>query len=196
MHEYTPATDSWVTKNAGGDGAYFTTMAAYNGKIYVHGGRNSTPVVTNTTYEFDIINNSWTQKADGPTLYFHTSAVYDGKMYVYGGNNASDTTKNDLWEYNIGTNTWTQKANGPRTNRLPRMIAKLGKLYVVCGWSGTSHYKNVSVYDIAGDSWGELEDFGGTARYSVSAGEYNGKIYVYGGQSSAGRETDLWEYII
>jgi len=57
---------------------------------------------SNTVFEYDITNDSWTQKTSGATVRGYQKAiVYQDKMYIFGGQDNNYNALNDVWEYDL-----------------------------------------------------------------------------------------------
>lgn len=91
----------------------FAGVAAYQGKIYVAGGFNTTGANTNALQIFDTTTQTWTTGANMPTVRANFDLLASGG-YLYGtaGTNAANYNTGFLnassWIfYNIGTNAWT-----------------------------------------------------------------------------------------
>lgn len=75
-------------------------------------------------WEYDLNNNSWTQKNDFPGIGRRDgiSFIHNGKGYFGFGNQVDPITGtikslSDLWEYDLGNDTWVQIVNMPVPNK-------------------------------------------------------------------------------
>ena len=87
--EYDPLADSWNTTRIAAPAPRFTPGGAViAGHLYVAGGRDASGNITNTLYDYDIANNSWTTHAPLPTAVNAAGAVnVNGQLWVIGGGN-------------------------------------------------------------------------------------------------------------
>jgi len=119
---YNQSSDAWsVTSNSP-----FQIMLAssfvVNNKAYLICAANasqSAPPLAQTVLEYDLSNNSWSQKADFPdTARADAAALTIGNIGYFGtGDNGGGAHFKDWWQYNPILDTWTKKSplpsNGP-----------------------------------------------------------------------------------
>jgi N-acetylneuraminic acid mutarotase len=162
--EYDPVLNTFVTKTPipaavgfGGAGS-----GVINGHLYVAGGRDANNTVINTTWDYNIATDTWTQRANMPSAdNVPGSAVVGGKLWVFGGGNpfvgsgaapkagdkkvlAPDTT-NMLQIYNPGTDTWTSGPNLLQTLSFPAGTHVGGTAVAVGGYTGSSTTNQVEI---------------------------------------------------
>src|SRR6516162_2502841 len=209
VFEYDPAADAWKelapmpTKR----GAASAVVA--NGKIYVTGGVNSLPGVTEngvhptraqnvveTVEEYDPASNSW--KSLRPMLVarnHHLALGADGRVYVIGGRIGSGFISSasnniDLVEmYDPATDMWT-----PRTRMPSARSAIAGGLYngthlLVAGGEGQdarflAAFKAVEAYDTALNQWQILPSMP-HARHGLAAGVIGNRFYAVSGDGQS-----------
>jgi N-acetylneuraminic acid mutarotase len=162
-----------------------------NGKIYAIGGtigRETTGL--QTVEEYDPMSDTWTMKAPMPTARecLAASAV-NGKIYAIGGSQTwFGSGLNIVEEYDPETDIWVTKTPMP-TARLGLSTCVLNeKIYAIGGLSGWSsndaNVHAVEEYDPATDTWTSKAEIP-NARTFLSMDVVNGKIYTFGGASSA-----------
>lgn len=134
--EYDFAGDTWTQKaNTPGFGRYNSASYAVGDNIYFGTGISVIPKINPVTlqitwvplinddwWEYNTIQNTWTQKADfaGGTRQDTRGFVIGGRVYLGMGSTGYFTDlKSDLWSYNPGTNSWTQRAGYPPGNGYP-----------------------------------------------------------------------------
>ena len=135
LWEYDPVTNGWTQKANGPYLGHSSSSVVINGKMYVFGGTTCDSggyySCYNSLWEYDPVNNTWTQDPSGATArYGSSAAAINGKMYIFGGINASYTQFNDLWEYspNLAPNitTITPSENQPfseaNTSFIPQIL--------------------------------------------------------------------------
>ena len=106
-----------------------------NGKIYLAGGYNTASIdsAQTTTWEFDPVAGTYTQKADMPHgLGGAGSGFIDGKLYVAGGRDAANAILDTLYIYDPVTDTWSQGASMPQPENVPGSIVSAGSDCIDC----------------------------------------------------------------
>ncbi|NJD01985.1 MAG: hypothetical protein FIA99_05175 [Ruminiclostridium sp.] len=154
-----------------------------NNKMYIFGGKSSSayfPLAEN--WEYDIINNSWTQKSppsDGRGKSEHSAVVINNKMYVFGGDDAG--LSNYTWEYNPSNNTWTRKANGPAERAGHSAVVINNKMYIFGGYDSSYNKRNDTwEYDPVTNIWTQKAAAPvWIAKHTAVA--INNKMYIFGG---------------
>jgi hypothetical protein len=190
----------------------------HNGYVYIAGGSKAGTVTTDVNYA--LINNggpgsisSWTGDAGGDfstARVFHTNVVYNGYIYVIGGCSTLDCTT-------PGTDTLTSVQYAPlnsdgavgawaaTTQSLPAArrshgsVAYNGYVYVIGGVDNTNT-KSATVYYAPLGSNGNITTAWSTTNslnlpnFEFSTAQYNGYIYVAGGNNSVDGNTTKTEY--
>ena len=116
-----------------------------------------------------------------------TPANAAGKIYLIGGNSiAGKTSPGLVQEYDTATDKWTKKKDMPiRANHMTA-VGLGDKIYVFGGQEnvegGQIPIDKAWEYNPAADSWKALAPMP-TARTAATAVEFQGKIYVMGGNS-------------
>ncbi|MEI6694497.1 MAG: T9SS type A sorting domain-containing protein [Bacteroidota bacterium] len=113
--QYNPATDSWMQKVSYNSlvGRLHGVGLSLNNKGYAGlGTDDGSGNYVNDFYEYDPINNSWTQKANFPdsrggASYF----AIDNCAYVGTGVDNNTLYTNSLWKFDPVTNAWTPIAS-------------------------------------------------------------------------------------
>ena len=124
---YDRFTDTWGTCPSLPDVRGFMASGydPSNGKIYLAGGYNTASIdsAQTTTWEFDPVAGTYTQKADMPHgLGGAGSGFIDGKLYVAGGRDAANTILDTLYIYDPATDTWSQGASMPQPENVPGSV--------------------------------------------------------------------------
>ena len=128
---YDSTTDSWTllsdftgTKRVTGVGF------AINNKGYICTGLNATSAgnsFLNDLWEYNPINNTWTQKTALPSAgrYASFGFAFNNKGYVLGGERNSGVMLNEFWEYNPISDSWSTLQNyiGGSRNYLSGFVA-------------------------------------------------------------------------
>lgn len=136
--------------------------AAWNGKIYVAGGYDSSPGSVEAVFrdlnEYDSASRRWRPLAPMPTPRFScTAAAFDGRIYVVGGQGearAPWSAVNAVEAYDPETNAWSAIPPLPKARHHPVVAALGGRLYVVGGSpQGQGGTVAVQVYDPGARSW-------------------------------------------
>jgi len=158
LKAYDTRTGVWTNKsNFPGSATfdYITTAPDSKGWI-ISGDTRSTTVPqgnpTSQNWQYDFINDSWTQKAPTPGLARFNAAGYSVGDKIYFGTGASETLvinpitfqishrnviNADWWEYNTTLDTWTQRTNyGGGVRQDTRGFVIGGQVYLGMGSSG------------------------------------------------------------
>jgi N-acetylneuraminic acid mutarotase len=176
-----------------------TAAATFEGKIYVAGGFNSSGISTNFLFIYDPVTHKWERAANMPTARGAATAKFiNGILYVIGGdetvlydidkvyNPQGVVTSNEA--YSPETNSWTIKSPMP-TPRDHLSSAVIGEnIYVLGGRQPDIGplFKDLNSnerYDPVNDTWDTLEPFP-TNRSGLAATSHDGKVYVFGGEST------------
>lgn len=177
---------------------FFHQMVAYNGFLYVSGGRSNTVGAFSDTI-YAKINSNGTIGAwqDGPTMptarHRHAMAAYNGYMYITGG----CTTGFDCLDVytsvyyakinaNGSLNTWQTSIQNMQTGRRqPGMVIQKGVLYVAGGVDGSANgLATVEQATILGNgetsAWTNATSMP-TSRDGFGMVSYKDTIYAVGG---------------
>ena len=184
----------------------YSGAVAYNNRIYLLGGRNSSGV-TNTTHVADVTPNgklgSWTASTALPSnLYGHDTQVYNDRIYIIGGSSSVGGAPINSVYYNKinsdGTlNTWQQTTSFStgRLNQGGNMTVVWGAYMYISGGcnavngsgycSGISSDSQVASINADGSlgTWNSMSGLS-DARMSHSLVAWRDKIYEIGGCSS------------
>ena len=209
VFEYDPTADRWTKKKNMPQPAHHNAVVGYNGKVYLFGGGvqrqpgGPTQFPIANSWEYDPVADSWRALAPLPSPRLAAAAVESGgKIYVMGGVGAYSGLENQSLGgeqparvldtnqvYDPATNTWQTRQTMPTARNHMFVGAVGGKIYVIGGRVGSmavvsgSTTDLVEEYDIAADRWGAVKLRMPTPRDGGTAGVYQGRIYVAGGQS-------------
>lgn len=179
---YDIATDSW-SEGAPLPISYSGMAAASaNGKLYAFGGLDEYSIVSNKTYEYDPLSNSWTEKAPmtGLGRYYAAAAELGGKIYVAGGWDEEATVE----IYDPATNSWS---NGPALQQgrhsFGLTAAPDGYLYAIGGAASYSGPVTTERYSPTTNTWELLSQLNDNARYGSAAAYAGGRLYAIGGSN-------------
>jgi len=177
----------------------FACSDVINGKIYLFGGNKSTDELTDTILVYDIAANTWRSAAGkmpypiGMSGTTNGTSVCNGKVYITPG---LGPTRNNGWgqhqrviEFDPVTETARERASFGTTiwNVNP---ATVGNYVYWIGGSGIGQTNNIWKYDPRTDSLTVvLKMSTGNSRITSAATGTNGKVYLVGGNKTAGRET-------
>ena len=156
----------------------------------------------NDLWEWNQLNNTWTQKANlpGGGRYGAVGFAIGEKGYV--GTGWTNTSMEDFWEWDKATNIWTQKATVPGGARWDGIGFSIGtKGYIGTGYIAT----NVIVQDLwewdqTTDTWTRKSDIPSSGlRLGAVAFSIKTKGYIALGAKAAtgfgtGSYKDLWEW--
>ncbi len=202
--EFDPGTDAWTQKaTLPGQQRRDAVGFAIGTKGYVTTGMTAADswvgVMLNDTWEYNPVNNMWTQKANfpgnfGQGIYFGTAFVVNGKGYVCCGKEGPSNYSQELWEYNPGNNMWTQKANFPPETRYGCYSFAIGNYgYVGFGVNENAFTNTWYKYDPSFDSWSPIATFPGSGRGFGTGFSINGNGYIALGEDG-GYKDETWQY--
>ena len=127
----------------------------------------------------------------------HSLIYFDNNLYLFGGKD-DYTASNELWQYHVTASVWTKLSFSGR--KPPRRFNHNAILYdkkmFVFGGSLDSNF-SLWVFDFTIFEWDmyECDDSWPCNRHSQSATLLNGHVYMYGGYTYLGSESDeLWSY--
>lgn len=112
VYEYTPGTDTWVTKAPIPQGTCYKDVAVVGNKMYVISGQYSSTHdklgIVQRAFEYDTTNNTWIEKSRCPYASLGSGVtVIDGKIYMCGGNKQGYTSPAsigdtaELWRWDV-----------------------------------------------------------------------------------------------
>jgi N-acetylneuraminic acid mutarotase len=207
--EYDPATDEWKELAPMPTRRGAATAAAAGGKIYVTGGANSLPGVTEsgihparphnvmgTVEEYDPATNSW--RARRSLLLprnHHATAGAGDKIYVIGGRVGSafisGTSNNvDLVEmYDPAADLWTARARMPTARSAMGWGVYNNQYIIAAGGEGQDQrflaaFKSVEAYDPAVNRWHVLPSMA-RQRHGLAGGVIGKRFYAVSGEGQS-----------
>jgi N-acetylneuraminic acid mutarotase len=206
--EYDPATDEWKELAPMPTKRGAASAGVANGKIYVTGGANSLPGVTEngihparphnvvaTVEEYDPATNTWKTVRSLLLARNHHAAVGAGdKVYVIGGRVGaafiSGTSNNvDLVEmYDPATDMWMPRARMP-TARSAIGAGVYNNQILVAGGEGQDQrflaaFKAVEAYDPALNRWQVLPSMP-HPRHGLAVGAIGNRLYTVSGDGQS-----------
>ena len=184
---------SWSTINATGNPSerHENGFVAYNGKLYLIGGRSVKPVQI-----YDPETSTWSDGAFPPFQMHHFQAVvFNDLIYIIGAYTGiccdSENGISHVWTYNPQTNQWNQSHEIPENRRRGSTGAVVhnNKIYIVGGLdgghgSGSTAYNWFDEYDPITGQWKVLPN-APRNRDHFHAVLYNNKIYLTGGRDTS-----------
>ncbi len=161
---------------------------AFNGKIYVLGGRG-----TRNVSIFDPVTNKWSYGATPPLELNHFQPVaYKSKIWVIGaftGPYPNETSVADIYTYTPATNSWKKEGTIPQKRRRGSTAAVLHGDYIYIVGGNTNGHKAGAVawldrFNPSTGQWQALSN-APTARDHITASVSNNKLVVAAGRQSA-----------
>ena len=206
--EYDPAADQWRELAPMPTRRGAASAAVVNGKIYVTGGANSLPGVTEngihparphnvlaTVEEYDPAANTWkTARSLLLPRNHHAAIGVGGHVFVIGGRVggafiSSASNNVDLVEmYDPATDIWTARARMP-TPRSAIGAGVLGNHILVAGGEGQDQrflaaFKAVEAYDTALNRWQILPSMP-HPRHGLAVGAIDNRLYTVSGDGQS-----------
>jgi N-acetylneuraminic acid mutarotase len=188
----------WTQKATFPGAARYDAMSFEIGtKGYVIGGFDGGTTFFKDVWEYDAVNNTWTQKQNfNSTRWMSISFSIGSKGYIATGD-GSTNYPNDFWEYNSSTDTWNKKSSPPIAGRAAGIgFAINGHGYIGLGYDTSNiFHKDLWEYDTATNNWSQKADFPGGKRAFAVGLSINGRGYVGTGKdSTTDFYNDFWEY--
>lgn len=200
LWEYDVVSDSWTQRQSLPGSTNRTAAVAFsiNGKGYVGLGAQDfntiNTVFLNDLWEYDPVNDSWSQRASIPDSARMKSScfVINDKVYIVGGlTGYPELASNDLWMYDPSSDQWTSKQPYPAQYIYNSMsFAIVNKGYTVGGRVKTltspasTTSKETWQYDPVNNNWIDKSDFCDTlGRESGVSFVLNNKAFVGLGMS-------------
>lgn len=196
---YNPLTNAWTAvadfPGMGGNGVYFSTGFAVEGKGYICGGKIGSATYSAQMWEYKPSNNQWIQRAafPGGVRYQMTSFVVGSKAYVGMGID-QNIFKKDMYCYNPGSNQWTPIATFPAYERGAASTFTLEDRGFVCLGNNGGLLGDLLEYYPNTDTWTLRAAYGGSERKSAIAFTLNNKAYVGTGKGYTGKKASFYEY--
>jgi N-acetylneuraminic acid mutarotase len=169
--------------------------AVASGQLYAIGGLNSVGIVVRSVVAYNPSTNTWSTKASLPAARQsgNGAATINGTIYVAGGQDAAGALSRTLYAYNASTNAWSTRASMPVVSGCGGSAVISSKLYVISGCTRSSTGAQVFAqllhrYDPSTNRWTTLRS-APAVHYQPAIGAVNGKLYVAGGNNSAGVPT-------
>ena len=202
LWEYDPARDIWTKKAdfPGGGRSGATAFAIKNkGYIGLGSGDNISANFKSDLWEYDPLNNVWTQKANfpgnlrangksfviGDTAFVGTGTYNNGKDYLY-----------DFYMYVPAINTWAQRSDfggSHRNGAVAFSIENIG--YMGAGAeSNTIRRNDVWSYNKITNTWLRIADFPGGTRVSSCSFTIGTKSYIGTGEDGTNHYSSFYEY--
>lgn len=191
--EYDPTSNSWNhSLNYPGYGTWQLLGFSFENKIYVGGGWSNRPndkAIGYDFWEYNIPENSWSQKSDIPNFLGHVSAKgveVNNKGYYL------SNLSGYLIEYDPIGDTWTHISDFPGEPRFNTNNFVIGdKAYFGGGTtaaSGGDFYTDFWEYDPSINTWSRIASIPEEIRYEIAQSfSLKGKGYVNG-------DSKIWEY--
>lgn len=188
-----------------------TSAVAYNGWVYMMGGRTGATSVTTQVHRapvnIDGSLGSWTQATSLNTARFgHGGEVWNGYMYVTGGCPTAASSQCASYSNTVeyapvhtdgSLGTWRTTDTFTTSRNFHGSAIWNGNLYILggCTSGSCSSYSNTIYYagiDAAGAvaAWATTTNISASLRYHTSFA-YNGYVYVVGGLSGATHYTNV-----
>jgi hypothetical protein len=183
--------DTWLTKPDLPFPRRDSSVASYNGKIYVFGGVTGggyctwscSPTYHSRVDEFDPVTNTWSVKTSMPTARSGSVAItLNDKIYVVGGYNSGGYLSANE-EFDPVNNAWTSKASMPTPRSYAGGGSVGGGVYVIGGYNSNGTLSVNEEYNPSTNSWTSRAALP-AARYSPASGVAGGRIYIIGGSST------------
>lgn len=200
LFKYDIATNTWsLMANKPGAGLIGPACFEFGNKVIIAGGKTSTAGVNSAeVWEYDLSNNSWTQKNNFPyTPRWHAcTAVINGNGYMVFGQAPNDSCGTEFYTYNPSNDTWQQLSDIPipKGRSYARMEALSNRLVLFGGVNCYGeHYKDMWHYNFSTQIWKQnidLPSFERRGGMSCTDGKH--LYYACGYSPIEGRLKEVW----
>lgn len=201
---YHPETDSWEQKaDLPADGRRNAVAFVIENKAYVGTGINHDNAdlgdVLDDFWQYEPLNNSWTQMADYPGygglgLYYATGFSIGDKGYICGGKKGPNDYTDEMWEYNAEFGYWIQKADFPGGDRYQLSSFVIDEqAFVGLGTDHDVYQNDFWAYSPSTDAWVQKTDFPAGGRACATAFQIQQRGFICLG-TDGGLKKDLLEY--
>lgn len=160
------------------------SLTEIDGILYAYGGSIGGDSSYNELWSYNPATNVWTQKASAPTearRYSHVAVALGGQLYITGGAIRSTAFASTTYRYNPATDTWTKMA-GNFGGRYAAGVVASGLYYFIGGDLYGTASAVMRRYTPASDKWDDMAPMP-VALYGIVATEFEGNIYVFGGDN-------------
>ena len=133
---------------------------------------------------------AWSDIASLPTGVSRPAAAVAGdRLYVIGGESTGGVRLGKVQRYTPGSDTWTDALATMPTPVSNMCAGEInGVIAVPGGWTGAAGIADLQVYNPSNNTWAVYgSDPLPVNRYAAACAVYNGKLYVFGGSTSAAR---------
>lgn len=187
VYRYDPDADAWTRIGDLPEGVNHTAITVLDRKLYVVGGYYEASFdAVGALRILDLDTLAWSEGAPLPTPRGALAiAVLDGRIHAIGGTTADRTTVATHEVYDPVSDSWESAAPLTfRRNHHAAAPAADGRIYVFGGRDEATFRQTISeVYDPSTDSWQRIADLP-TGRSGITAAVLDGRIVVFGGESS------------
>ncbi|MBI4346337.1 MAG: right-handed parallel beta-helix repeat-containing protein, partial [Elusimicrobia bacterium] len=198
---------SWVTETNSLPVARIDhAMSAWNGRLYVTGGGETTSAIRSTVYSAPLnaegIAGGWGTQADvlPAGRRSHAMAAWNGRLYVTGGKDSAIADRAEVFSAPVNADAsagpWVTEANPlPVVLSYHAMSAWNGRLYVSGGFSGGAQNAVYSAPLNANGTVGSWTTEGTAlpaARYGHAMSAWNGRLYVTGGNDGSNPQAAVY----
>lgn len=162
---YNTQNDTWSNLSPMPIGNSEHSIAKFNNKIYVFGGVNVVNYQANqnnNVFEYDIANDTWTQKSNMPINITGASAQTVNELeriFIFGGeSDPSNIPNRYVYEYNPLNDTWTQKSIMPTyaETHFSATLLNDNNIYIAGGEKVSTKSPELWKYNPFDDTWLQL----------------------------------------
>jgi len=160
-------------------------VATWDNKIYSFGGTLEPNQYSNKLYEFDPLNDTWTELTEIPFAGETKGEIVNGKLYVIGGYNG--TVSNQIDVYNISTDVW--ESNFMLPNGISAHATALigSKIYLVGDFSNLT---SLACFDTDDSSFQSLTSNLNERRHCAAEG-VGENLFAIGGNTMSSIQSSI-----
>ncbi|XP_075173139.1 leucine-zipper-like transcriptional regulator 1 homolog [Anomaloglossus baeobatrachus] len=182
---------------------------AYNGFVYVHGGRQDT--VLGDFWRYSLALGRWEQlpscRQAPDKLEGHSMVAHEGRLYVFGGmvDFGANREMTPLWMYLTETRRWCEvtaregQEKRPTNRKGHSAVVYQSAMFVYGGYfdiEGT--VEEFWVFDFESQKWSQLSPhtrgLGPGPRHGHSCVTHNAAMFLFGGLKNMSEQNDFWKF--
>ncbi|XP_077129396.1 leucine-zipper-like transcriptional regulator 1 homolog isoform X2 [Ranitomeya variabilis] len=182
---------------------------AYNGFVYVHGGRQDT--VLGDFWRYSIALGRWEQLPSSrqapDKLEGHSMVAHEGRLYVFGGMVDFGATREmtPLWMYGTETRRWSEvkasegQENRPTNRKGHSAVVYQSAMFVYGGYFDIEGaVEEFWMIDFDSQKWSQLSPhtrgLGPGPRHGHSCVTHNAAMFLFGGLKNMSEQNDFWRF--
>ncbi|CAJ0967433.1 unnamed protein product [Ranitomeya imitator] len=180
---------------------------AYNGFVYVHGGRQDT--VLGDFWRYSIALGRWEQLPSSrqapDKLEGHSMVAHEGRLYVFGGmvDFGANREMTPLWMYGTETRRWSEvkasegQENRPTNRKGHSAVVYQSAMFVYGGYfdiEGAVEEFWMIDFEVVTAEPSHTRGLGPGPRHGHSCVTHNAAMFLFGGLKNMSEQNDFWRF--